>query len=206
MLENVKVLFHSSILINDDIYIDPFNIQDEKHNANLIFITHSHFDHFSPEDINKISNENTKIICTKDVKEKLKGFTDENILVVLPNVDYVVNGIEFKTIPAYNIIKPFHPKHNNWVGYVIKINNESIYITGDTDATEDAKNVKCDILLLPIGGTYTMNYKDAAKLTNTIKPKAVIPTHYNNNVVGTKDISQDFIELLDKDIEYRIDL
>ena len=207
MLENIEVLCHSSIKISKDkvIYIDPFKIEKEYKDADIICITHSHYDHFSEEDINKVKKENTKICITDDLEERAinLGFSKENILIVKPNMKYKINEIEFETIPAYNISKQFHPKENNWVGYIIKINNIKYYIAGDTDITEENKNVKCDVAFIPVGGTYTMNSKEAAELTNIINPQVAIPVHYGS-IVGTKDDAENFRKILNKNIDCKI--
>lgn len=206
MLENIQVLYHSSIKINKDkvIYIDPFKIVDDCHDADIIFITHSHYDHYSEEDINKIIKENTKIIVTSDLKEKVESITNsKNIIIVQPNEKHCVEGINIETIPAYNTNKQFHPKHNNWVGYVIELNGLKYYIAGDTDITDENKQVKCDVAFVPVGGTYTMTAEEAADLINIIKPKMAVPIHYGS-VVGTKQDATDFVNLLDKEIEGKI--
>ncbi len=205
MLENLEVLYHSSIRINDDIYFDPFKINKNYNNASIIFITHSHYDHLSLDDIKKVYNENTKFVVPKDAHEKLINFgvSNSNILVVSPNNHYNVNGIEFDTVPAYNNIKPFHPKQNDWVGYVVKINNITYYIAGDTDENSDNIKVKCDVALVPVGGTYTMDYNEAAHFVNAIKPKYAIPTHYNSIVGSSKD-GVEFSKLLDSNIKCKL--
>ena len=207
MLETIEVLCHSSIKISKGIivYIDPFKIDKEFHDADLIFITHSHYDHYSEEDILRVKKENTKIILTKDILEKplQLGCNKESILAVEPNKDYEIDNIKFTTIPSYNVNKQFHPKSNNWVGYIIDFDNTKYYIAGDTDITEENQNVKCDIAFIPVGGTYTVNYIEAAELTNKIHPKIVIPIHYGS-IVGTKQDAIEFKKLLDKDIECRI--
>lgn len=206
MLENIQVLYHSSIKINKEkvIYIDPFKIEDDCHDADIIFITHSHYDHYSEEDIKKVIKENSKIIVTSDLKEKAESITNsENLIVVQPNEKYCVEGINFETIPAYNTNKQFHPKQNNWVGYVIELNGLKYYIAGDTDITDENKTVKCDVAFVPVGGTYTMTAKEAAKLVNIIKPKIAIPIHYGS-VVGTKQDATDFVNLLDERIDGKI--
>ena len=206
MLENIQVLYHSSIKINKEkvIYIDPFKIVDDCHDADIIFITHSHYDHYSEEDIKKIIKENTKIVVTEDLKENVNNITkSENVIIVKPNEKYYVDGINFETIPAYNTNKQFHPKHNNWVGYVIELNGLKYYIAGDTDITDENKQVKCDVAFVPVGGTYTMTAKEAADLVNIIKPKIAVPIHYGS-VVGTKQDATDFVNLLDKGIEGKI--
>ncbi len=207
MLENIDVLCHSCIKFNMEkiIYIDPFKVKKEYKDADIIFITHSHYDHFSAKDIDRVKKENTKIVLTKDIeKDAIKlGFEKENILVVEPNQSYTIENIKIKTIPAYNTNKGFHPKSNNWVGYIIYINGISYYIAGDTDITEENKNVKCDVAFVPIGGTFTMNYKESAELINEIKPKVAVPIHYGE-IVGTKEDSERFKNLVDKSIRCEI--
>ena len=206
MLENIQVLYHSSIKINIEkvIYIDPFKIEDDCHDADIIFITHSHYDHYSEEDIKKIIKEDTKIVVTNDLQETASKLTnEENVISVQPNEKYCVEGISFETIPAYNINKKFHPKQNNWVGYVIELNGLKYYIAGDTDITDENKKVKCDVAFVPVGGTYTMTSKEAADLVNIIKPKIAVPIHYGS-VVGTKQDATDFVNLLDERIDGKI--
>ena len=112
----------------------------------------------------------------------------------------MVQGIKFETIPAYNINKMFHPKENGWVGYVIEIKGARYYIAGDTDVTEESRQVKCDVALVPVGGTYTMNSKEAANLVNEMQPKIAIPIHYGS-IVGTKQDATDFLNSLNTGIE-----
>ena len=203
MLENIEVLCHSSIKINKEkvIYIDPYKIDKDYNDADIIFITHSHYDHYSEEDIDKVKKEDTVIVAPEELLTKLlrKGFRQDNIITVAPGDCDVVLGIKFETVPAYNIDKPFHSKENDWVGYIIEIKGIRYYIAGDTDITEENKKVECDIAFVPVGGTYTMDFKEAVQLVNTIKPKVAIPIHYGS-VVGTKQDAIDFIRLLDPTI------
>ena len=207
MLDNIEVLCHSSIRINKDktIYIDPFKVCKDYNDADLIFITHDHYDHYSEDDIDKVKNEGTLFIIPKKLLTKLlvKGYNKNNIITVEPNMQYMVRGIRFETIPAYNINKQFHPKGNEWVGYVIEIKDTRYYIAGDTDITEETKKVKCDVAFIPVGGTYTTNFKEAAQLVNKIKPKIAVPTHYGS-VVGTKQDATDFVRLLHPTTEGKI--
>ena len=199
MLGGVQVLYHSSIKMNKEkvIYIDPYKINSKYKDADLIFITHGHYDHFSEEDIEKIRKNDTTIIAPQDLHEKLlqAKFSEDNILQVLPNEKYETKGIKFETVGAYNIDKPFHPKENNWVGYIIKLNGDKYYIAGDTDINEDNKKVKCDMAFVPVGGTYTMTHKEASQLVNTIKPKIAVPIHYGS-IVGTKEDAKQFVREL----------
>ena len=204
MLENIEVLYHSSIRINKEktIYIDPFKIDRNYNDADIVFITHDHYDHYSEEDIDKVINENTTIIIPDELLTKLlrKGINKNAIITVEPNEKYVVQGIKFETIPAYNTNKTFHSKKNGWVGYIIIINGIRYYIAGDTDITEENKQVKCDVAFVPVGGTYTMDFKEAASLINEIKPKIAIPIHYGS-IVGTEQDAIDFIRLLHPEIK-----
>ena len=207
MINNISINCHSSIKINGEkiIYIDPYKIKEINKDADLIFITHEHYDHYSFEDINKIKKNNTRFIVPKSMKNRLiiDGISENDIISVDVKNKYNVDDIEFETIPAYNINKSFHPKNNNWVGYIININNIKYYIAGDTDITDEAINVKCDIAFIPIGGTYTMDYKEAATLTNKIKPKYAIPIHYGL-IVGKYEDAIKYSNLLDKEIECKI--
>lgn len=205
MLENIEVLCHSSIKLNKEkvIYFDPFEIENEYNDADIIFITHSHYDHYSEKDIKKIKKEDTIIVVPEDLKTTVNDFEEKNIITVKPNQKYSIEDIEFETIPAYNTNKKFHPKENGWVGYILNIQNTRYYIAGDTDITEENQKVKCDIAFVPIGGTYTMDYKEAAELTNKIKPQIVIPTHYGK-IVGSKQDAINFSKLIDYPIKLGI--
>ena len=200
----VEVLCHSSIKITEDIvvYIDPFKIDKDYHDADYIFFTHSHYDHFSPEDIEKVKKDNTLFIVTEDIKEKAeKLFHKDNVIAVEPNKSYHIQGLNFKTTYAYNQNKAFHPKQNKWVGYLIDVNHKTYYIAGDTDNIEEIQNIECDEAFIPIGGTYTMNYQEAGDLANVIKAKKIIPTHYGC-IVGDKEDAFKFKELVkNKEVE-----
>ena len=204
MIEDIEVLYHSSIRIskNKIIYIDPFKIDKNYNDADIVFITHDHYDHYSDEDIDKVINENTTIIIPEKLLTKLlrKGINKNAIITVEPNEKYMIQGIKFETIPSYNTNKTFHPKENGWVGYIITLDDIRYYIAGDTDITEENRKVKCDVAFVPVGGTYTMNSKEAAQLINEIQPKIAVPIHYGS-VVGTKQDATDFIKLLHPSIK-----
>ena len=207
MLDNIEVLYHSSIRIKRDlvIYFDPFKINKEYNDADIIFITHNHYDHYSPEDIKKVRKKDTVVVAPIDLLDDLLLllFVKESIILVKPDEKYNVKGIDFKTIRAYNINKNFHLKEYNWVGYLVTIKDIIYYIAGDTDVTAENKQVKCDVAFVPVGGTYTMDYKEAAKFVNEIKPKIAVPTHYGE-VVGSKEDGKNFSRLLNSNIEYKI--
>ena len=198
MTENITVFTQNSIRITDRdrrIYIDPFQMREEPHDADYILITHDHYDHFSPEDIEKVAGSSTILI----VPEKMQGKADAvanlvcRIVTVKPGVYREIDGLEMETVSAYNRLKPFHPKNAEWVGYILRVDGRRIYIAGDTDATKEAKAVKCDIALVPVGGIYTMDAKTAAGLVNTIRPSVAIPVHYGN-IVGKPDQGKVFAD------------
>lgn len=207
MLEGFELLGHSSIKITGDrvIYIDPYNIKDEPKDADMIFITHTHYDHFSPEDIQKVRNQDTIIIVTDDgYTECLKmGFKEHQINKVEPNKRYQLHSMNFETVPAYNIKAQYHPKANNWVGYILEIRSASYYIAGDTDMNDDNVQIECDVAFVPVGGKYTMDAVEAAKFINEIQPRIAIPIHYGT-IVGTKQDAERFEGLLKNTIECRI--
>jgi L-ascorbate metabolism protein UlaG (beta-lactamase superfamily) len=204
MLENISINCHSSIKFNKDkiLYFDPFRIKEEIHDADIIFCTHTHYDHLSEEDIIKIKKDITKIVVPVDGKEKLitSGFDEKNIITVNPDKEYEIDNIKFKTVRAYNENKKFHPKENNWVGYIVYLKNVKYYIAGDTDITKDNRGVRCDVAFLPIGGTYTMTATEAASLANEIKPKIAVPIHYGE-IVGEKEDVIEFKNILNSNIE-----
>ena len=207
MLEGVKINCHSSIKIAEEknIYIDPFRVKEVPHDADYIFITHSHYDHFSPEDILKVAKIDTVFITVQETKSSLElmGVPDNQIVIVDQNNKYELDNIKFETAYSYNIDKNFHPKENNWVGYIIELNNTKYYIAGDTDNIEEIQNIKCDVAFLPIGGTYTMNANEAAELANRLETKIIVPTHYAE-LVGTKEDLDEFIELTNKEVKVLI--
>ena len=204
MLSGIEVLCHNSIRIAKDkiIYVDPFKVNKEYNDADIIFCTHSHYDHFSAEDINKVRKDETVLVITTDCFEKAKkiGFNEKNIITVEQNKKYEILGIEVETVPAYNLENEYHNQIDNWVGYVIEINDITYYIAGDTDLIPEIKSVNCDVAFLPIGGTYTMTAKAAANLANIIEPQIAIPTHYGT-LVGTKEDAEKFKAELNEDIE-----
>jgi L-ascorbate metabolism protein UlaG (beta-lactamase superfamily) len=202
----IKLNAQSSIKItsNKIIYFDPFKIEEELHDADYIFITHDHYDHFDVASINKVIKDDTLVIMpNKMVIKNIGYFNSDNIRGVDPNEEYTIEGLHFKTIPSYNTNKDFHKKEFKWVGYLVDIEEQKLYIAGDTDLTEDNKKVDCDIAFVPIGGTYTMDYEEAALLINIIKPHLVIPIHYKT-VVGTAEDALKFKGLLSEDIECQI--
>lgn len=202
MIDKITVNTQSSIRIEGEkvIYFDPYKIEEEKHDADIVFITHDHYDHYEVESIKKVMNDKTTIIIPDSMAPQVLGvFLSKNIVGVVANDEYEVGGVKFKTVPSYNIDKQFHPKSKGFVGYIVNILDKEIYVAGDTDITDENKQVECDIAMVPIGGTYTMTPEEAAELVNIIKPEYVIPTHYGSIVGELKD-AEKFRELLDAEI------
>ena len=188
MVDNIEVNTQNSIRIESrvgTIYVDPLEIGNDAHDADYILITHDHYDHFSPEDIRKVAKADSILVVLEKMAGKAQEVTGDvgKVETVKPGVYRELNGLEFETVPAYNLLKPFHPKSAEWVGYVLRIDGQRIYIAGDTDATKEAKAVKCEVALVPIGGTYTMDAKKAAELVNAICPNVAVPVHYGS-IVG----------------------
>jgi L-ascorbate metabolism protein UlaG (beta-lactamase superfamily) len=202
MLEKIKWLGHASFKIDWDkkIYIDPWEIQI-KELGDLILVTHSHFDHCSQEDIEKLASSNTVIIAPHDCKPSLGKIGD--FKMIAPNEKTEVFGINIETIPAYNIEKQFHPKEKNWVGYLITIEGTKIYHSGDTDFIPEMEGLEVDIALLPIGGTYTMNAKESAQAAKAMNAKVVIPMHYGK-IVGDESDLEEFKSYLPPEIKLQV--
>jgi L-ascorbate metabolism protein UlaG (beta-lactamase superfamily) len=186
-VENIHWLGHDSFRIEDQgkkIYIDPWKLSATAVKADYVFVTHSHYDHFSNEDINKIKTDSTKIIGSADVAKEL----GKNAIAMSPNQEITIDRLKVKAIPAYNINKKFHPKANNWVGYLITFaDGISIYHAGDTDFIPEMESLKVDIALLPVSGTYVMTADEAVQAANTFQPKIAIPMHFGTIVGNEKD-------------------
>ncbi len=193
LTEKISINEHSSIRIKGDsvLYFDPFRIKQETNDADIVFVTHAHFDHFSPEDIEKIRHEKTKFVMPKSMKAEVAefGFSDENTIFMEAGDETSISNILVKAVPSYNVDKPMHPKENGWLGYLVTVDGCKIYVAGDCDAMPE--KISCDIAMIPIGGTYTMNPSQAAEWVNQMKPEIVIPTHYGT-LVGTPQDAETF--------------
>ena len=205
MIDRIKVFKQNHIRIESGgkiIHIDPFMADETPHDADFILITHDHHDHFSPGDIEKAACGRTVLLVPEKMREKARAAEKfvGKIVTVKPVGTYSVDGLEFETVPAYNIAKPFHPKAAGWVGYILCLEGRRVYVAGDTDATDEARAVRCDIALLPAGGTYTMNAKQAAELANRIKPGIAVPVHYGG-IVGSVRDGEKFASFVDKSIK-----
>jgi len=189
--ENIHWLGHDSFRIEDQgkqIYIDPWKLSANAIKADYIFVTHSHYDHFSKQDIEKITKETTKIFGPEDVAKELR----KRATAMKPNDELTADQLKIMTIPAYNLDKQFHPKEKNWIGFILTLSDgTSIYHAGDTDFIPEMKSLKVDIALLPVSGTYVMTADEAIEAANTFQPKIVIPMHYGD-IVGNKKDAEKF--------------
>lgn len=206
--KNVQVFDQSTIRITGEktIYIDPRRISGEPHDADIIFITHTHNDHYEPESIKRVIKPSSLIYITEDGVEQAKKDGFVNVSGVIPNKDYKAGNISFSTISAYNTSpkRQNHKKEFNWVGYIININGYSYYSAGDSDFTEEMSKISkpVDVAFLPIDGKYNMDPYEAADAANAFMPKVAVPYHYNNFVPEDKAVL--FTQLLNKDIKSAI--
>ncbi|MBI5804252.1 MBL fold metallo-hydrolase [Candidatus Pacearchaeota archaeon] len=209
----VRFLGHSGFLITSSsgklIAIDPYNISSNLFKADIILITHSHYDHCSIKDIEKISKSGTKIIVPADAQSKVNKIKDVEMEIVESGDEIKLANLKICAVPAYNIGKKFHPKSEGWLGYIIDLDGVVFYHAGDSDMIPEMKNLtgygKRDndfIVLLPVSGEYVMNYEEAAEVASLLSPDFAIPMHYGAGVVGTIEDAEKFVELCrDKGIE-----
>ena len=200
IIDKITVNEQSSIRIAADkvLYFDPIHISGEPHDADIIFITHEHYDHFSPDDIVRVSNSDSLFVAPESISKTFHAanIPADKVTYLKPNDSTSILGIRIEAVPAYNLMKPFHPKSNGWLGYVVTVDDTRIYVCGDTDATKEGKSVKCDIICVPIGGTYTMNANQAAEFVNDVAPKIAIPVHYGT-IVGKPQDADEFERFVD---------
>ena len=187
LLSTIKWFGHASFMFTDVnsgnkvYYVDPFEFKgDGKEKADIIFVTHAHYDHCNADSIKKILKPTTVIAVPSGCREMLN--VTAKFVEVEPNKEYEINGFKFRTVPAYNN-RPerlqFHPRSNNWVGYVFYLNNQTVYHAGDTDFIDEMRQLgKINVALLPIGGTYTMGVEEAIQAANAIKADVTVPMHY----------------------------
>lgn len=201
LLRGVKKLSQSGVRLEKDavIYADPYGLLTEARDADYILFTHSHFDHYSQEAVAKVIQTGTVFVATADLVEQLeRDFPGHKIKEVAPGDILSLGSICVEVLPAYNIDKSFHPRGNNWVGYIIRTDDGSYYLPGDTDVTPEFLEAEADVFFVPIGGVYTMDLEQAAEAINKIKPKLVIPFHYGDvEGVGAREDGERFLALLE---------
>ena len=205
MTDRIEVFTHSSIRIKGNsttIYVDPFKIREEFHDADYVFVTHQHYDHFSIEDILKVATADTILVVPESMVDDAMEIerSVKEIVTVRPGENKDIAGLSVEAVHAYNNIKPFHPRRAEWVGYVLTVDDKRIYIAGDTGLTKESREVKCDIAMVPIGGTYTMDAKKAAAYVNELSPKVAIPVHYGS-IVGDPSDGEVFASLVKEPVK-----
>ena len=196
----ITINTHSSIRLQSEqgtvMYVDPFGFETEPHDADLVLVTHTHFDHLSPDDIARVRKAQTVFVLPATCRGKFieAGFTGEQATFLAPYEQAMpLPGITVETVPAYNVSKGFHPKAEGWLGYVVEIDDKRVYIAGDTDDLPENREISCDIALVPAGGTYTMDAREAAAFVNALKPAVAIPEHYGS-VAGSADDGKVFAD------------
>ena len=206
--DHIQVNTQSSIRIEGSkvVYFDPFQISAEAHDADLICITHAHYDHFDPESILKVCNQDTELVAPASMAKELGRLAWKGKMHLLASGERAETaGLIITAKHAYNKLKPFHPKRNGWLGYLLEMDGRVYYVAGDTDAVKELLEIRCDVALVPIGGKFTMNAREAAGMVNKIKPKAAIPTHYGS-IVGKPQDADTFRKMIDREVQVVVKL
>lgn len=201
LLDSITVNTQSSIRFEWDgevYYVDPYLVSEERHDASFILFTHDHYDHYDPDSVRNLMGDYTLLVCPIAMEKTVrKEFPRADILTVAPEQFYEDGPMEVDTIPSYNIDKDFHPEVNGWCGYVFHLGDLRLFISGDTDDTDEIRDVSADIAMIPIGGTYTMTPEEAADAVNEMAPEVVIPTHYGS-IVGKPEDGEAFAKLVEE--------
>lgn len=202
LLMGVSLNKNSGICIQKSrtIYFDPFLLDKSCNDADFIFVSHSHDDHLDEDSIGRIIKEDTVVIAPENCIDQLKAAGFTNTFAVVPLNSYEIDGLKFRTVPMYNIGKKFHKRENNWVGYIIYIDDAAYYFAGDTDVIPEMGGIQADVAFLPVGGTFTMTFDEAIRAAGIIKPRIAVPMHYGD-VAGTKEDAVNFVKGLGPAIE-----
>lgn len=196
-------LGHDGFRIQDGhvIYIDPFKIESGGPKADIILVSHEHFDHCNVEDLDKVASPNTIIVAHSQSKNELSKVKAKEVKVIKPGDKINIGDVSIEAVPAYNINKfrepgkVFHPKEDGKLGFIVTVKGVRIYHAGDTDHIPEMKSIRADIALLPVSGTYVMTAQEASEAVATINPKVVIPMHFGA-IVGSKDDAESLKKLV----------
>jgi L-ascorbate metabolism protein UlaG (beta-lactamase superfamily) len=199
LLESLQWLGHDSFLLTDPqrIYFDPWRLTGDLPQADIVFVSHEHGDHCSPQDVQAVSGPKTVIVANQTAAPQLEG----DVRVMRPGDILTIGEAIVEAVPAYNLTKfrspgnPFHPKSALHNGYVVTVGGERLYFAGDTDRIPEMADISCDIALLPVSGTYVMTPEEAAEAAEAIHAEVVVPMHYGAGVVGTVGDAERFREL-----------
>ncbi len=190
-LDELHWLGHASFRIDSSqgaIYIDPFQLKGAPPKAALLLITHDHFDHYSPEDIAKITSPSTKVCAPLSAAQQMNR---EDVIVMEPGMAVEpLPGIKVRATASYNLNKAFHPKLSGWVGYIVEVDGVSFFHCGDSDFIPELIGLQVDIAMLPVSGTYVMTAEEAAEAALAMKPKVVVPMHYGAIVGNAADAEE----------------
>lgn len=198
LLARLHWLGHSSFRLDGPptIYFDPWRLKGRPPSADIVLISHEHLDHCSPRDVRRISRADTLIIASPGAVEKLGSGR-----VLRPGERVTVGEVEIEAVSAYNVSRfrspgvPFHPREAEHVGYVVTVDGERLYFAGDTDHIPEMGDIRCDIALLPVGGTYTMDAEEAARAAADIGPQVAVPMHWGSGVAGSRADAERFRDL-----------
>lgn len=196
MLENIHWLGHDSFRIDGDVtvYLDPWKLKPGQPQADLVLVTHDHYDHLSLDDIRRLAGPDTVVVGPASVTARVEGL---ETVTVAPGESIEVKGVPVETVAAYNLDKfrapgePFHPREAGYVGYIVTVDGVRYYHAGDTDAVPEMRTVRTDVALLPVGGTFTMTCEEACTACDMIDARAAVPMHYAD-IVGDKSDAERF--------------
>lgn len=194
VFKNLRWLGHDAFLLRaggKSIYFDPFQLGPGLPPADIICISHAHYDHCSPADVLAIQQPSTLIVTETQAAAKLTG----KIVTLAPGERREVEGVTIEAVPAYNTNKQFHPQANHWLGFILTVDGVRVYHAGDTDYVPEMNDIRADIALLPVSGTYVMTAEEAAQAAIAIGPKIAVPMHYAA-IVGTTDDAARFAAAL----------
>lgn len=185
MIEGIRWLGHASFRITAGkvIYVDPWKVASRALEADLVLVTHGHYDHLSKEDIDRVRASRTVVV----IPASCANTFGLEAVTMRPGDRRTVAGVDIQAVPAYNVGKKFHPRENGWLGYVLHLEKGSVYVAGDTDLIPEMAEIKVDVALLPVGGTYTMTAEEAVEAAVRVGARVAVPMHWGDVVGGQAD-------------------